>query len=86
MSTKAERQHVELLQGTLDLLILKTLSFVTELRPSAREEGVGLDVAFHGEEAYTNGEGAVLMLDAETTPRPALSAAPAVARPAARVA
>lgn len=72
--------------GVLTFLILKALSFVTELRPSAREEGVGLDVAFHGEEAYTNGEGAVLMLDAETTPRPALSPAPAVARPAARVA
>jgi Amt family ammonium transporter len=69
--------------GAVTFVILKALSFVMELRPSAREEGVGLDVVFHGEEAYTNGEGAVLILDGETTPRPAPVTAPKVVPSAA---
>ena len=30
------------------------------LRADAREEGLGLDVTQHGEEAYSRGEGAIL--------------------------
>lgn len=54
--------------GGMTFIILKGLSFVTELRPEERLEGLGMDIAFHGEEAYTNGEGAVLLLDEEASP------------------
>ncbi|HMF08528.1 MAG TPA: ammonium transporter [Thermoanaerobaculia bacterium] len=42
--------------------ILKLVAAVVPLRASAREEGLGLDVTQHGEEAYTQGEGAILVL------------------------
>ncbi|HEX8905343.1 MAG TPA: hypothetical protein VF771_10900, partial [Longimicrobiaceae bacterium] len=41
--------------------ILKAIALVTPLRHGGREEGVGLDVVQHGEEAYARGEGAVLV-------------------------
>jgi len=43
-------------------IIVKALSLVTSLRTDAREEGQGLDVTQHGEEAYSRGEGAILVL------------------------
>ena len=42
-------------------VILKAISFVTELRASDSEESIGLDVIYHGEEAYPTGEGAILV-------------------------
>ncbi|MGH9459562.1 MAG: ammonium transporter [Thermoanaerobaculia bacterium] len=42
--------------------ILRLLALVAPLRAGAREEGLGLDISLHGEEAYTHGEGAVLVL------------------------
>lgn len=51
--------------GVLTFLILKALSLVTALRADTRREGMGMDVLSHGEEAYTEGEGAVLLLDDE---------------------
>jgi Amt family ammonium transporter len=47
-------------------LIVKVLSFVTALRTEPREEGLGLDFTQHGEEAYSRGEGAILILDGRT--------------------
>jgi Amt family ammonium transporter len=44
-------------------VILRVVSFVVRLRVRRRDEGTGLDVSQHGEEAYTTGEGAVLVLD-----------------------
>jgi ammonium transporter, Amt family len=44
-------------------IIVKALSFVTSLRADARDEGLGLDFTQHGEEAYSRGEGAILVLD-----------------------
>ena len=41
--------------------ILKLLALVMPLRISGRVEGVGLDVTEHGEEAYTGGDGAILV-------------------------
>lgn len=41
--------------------ILRAIALVTPLRRSGREEGIGLDVVQHGEEAYARGEGAVLV-------------------------
>jgi len=47
-------------------IIVKLLSLVMSLRTEAREEGMGLDVSQHGEEAYSHGEGAILLLDGRT--------------------
>ncbi len=41
--------------------ILKLLALVMPLRISHKVEGVGLDVTEHGEEAYTGGDGAILV-------------------------
>ncbi|HEX8394052.1 MAG TPA: ammonium transporter [Longimicrobium sp.] len=42
-------------------LLLKLISLVTPLRRPDHEEARGLDLVQHGEEAYTRGEGAVLV-------------------------
>jgi ammonium transporter, Amt family len=34
---------------------------VMPLRATAREESVGMDIVNHGEQAYTDGEGAILL-------------------------
>ena len=47
-------------------VIVKLLSLVTQLRTAPREEGMGLDFSQHGEEAYSRGEGAILLLDGRT--------------------
>ena len=49
-------------------VLLKVVGAVAPLRTAAREEGLGLDVSQHGEEAYTHGEGAILVLPREATP------------------
>jgi Amt family ammonium transporter len=54
--------------------ILKLISLFAPLRVSARDEGLGLDVSQHGEEAYARGEGAILVLPDAPAPRPAVSA------------
>ena len=41
--------------------ILKVLALMMPLRISSKVEGVGLDVTEHGEEAYTGGDGAILV-------------------------
>ncbi|MEM1268720.1 MAG: ammonium transporter [Bacteroidota bacterium] len=46
-------------------LILRLIGLVLPLRVDSRSEGVGLDVILHGEEAYSEGEGAVLLTDNE---------------------
>ena len=49
--------------------LLRLLEAFAPLRAGAREEGLGLDVTQHGEEAYTRGEGAILVLrEAEPAP------------------
>jgi Amt family ammonium transporter len=50
------------------VVILKLIGLVTPLRATAREEGLGLDVSQHGEEAYARGEGAILVLSDEALP------------------
>jgi Amt family ammonium transporter len=42
--------------------IVKLLGLVGVIRATARDEGLGLDVTQHGEEAYSRGEGAILVL------------------------
>jgi ammonium transporter, Amt family len=61
------------------VVILKLIGLVTPLRASAREEGLGLDVSQHGEEAYASGEGAILVLSGDPVANPpalALTATP----------
>lgn len=43
-------------------VILKLVGLLLPIRISGRVEGVGLDVTDHGEEAYTEGDGAILVL------------------------
>ncbi len=56
---------VMLYSGIVTFLILKIVGLVTALRPGIPHEGMGLDIASHGEEAYSDGEGIVLLLDEE---------------------
>jgi ammonium transporter, Amt family len=42
-------------------VILKLLAMVMPLRIADRDEKLGLDVSDHGEEAYTHGDGAILV-------------------------
>jgi Amt family ammonium transporter len=51
------------------VVILKVIALFTPLRATAREEGIGLDVTQHGEEAYSRGEGAILVRDTRAEPR-----------------
>jgi Amt family ammonium transporter len=48
--------------AAVTLLILKGMSLVMPLRASADAQGVGLDISEHGEEAYSRGEGAILII------------------------
>ena len=49
--------------GVLSFGLLKLVSLAIPLRAADRGQGVGLDITEHGEEAYTHGEGALLVLD-----------------------
>jgi Amt family ammonium transporter len=63
-------------------VILKLMGLVTALRAVPRAEGLGLDVTQHGEEAYTSGEGSILVMpDAVAVGAPAHALTP---QPAAR--
>jgi Amt family ammonium transporter len=42
-------------------VILKVIGAVSTLRATGKEEGIGMDVTQHGEEAYSRGEGAILV-------------------------
>ncbi len=53
--------------------LLKVVAVLARLRATAREEGLGLDVTQHGEEAYTSGEGAILVLPEVPGPAAPLS-------------
>ena len=48
--------------GAASFVLLKVIGLVIPLRPPERAEAVGLDVGEHGEEAYSSGEGAILVL------------------------
>jgi Amt family ammonium transporter len=51
-------------------VILRVMRRVAPLRVSEREEALGMDVVQHGEEAYTSGEGAILVTPADLAPVP----------------
>ncbi len=49
--------------------ILRVIGLFTPLRVTAREEALGMDVVQHGEEAYSTGEGAILVTPEGELPR-----------------
>ena len=49
------------------LVLLKLVGLVIPLRIEANDEGLGLDISQHGEEAYARGEGAILILPKDET-------------------
>jgi len=53
---------VALYGGAASFVLLEIVGRFASLRADRRTEGIGLDVLEHGEEAYTDGEGAVLIL------------------------
>jgi Amt family ammonium transporter len=53
---------IALYSAGASFVLLKIVAAVTPLRASRTEEGLGLDVTQHGEEAYARGEGAILVL------------------------
>jgi Amt family ammonium transporter len=48
--------------GVGTFLLLKLIGILVPLRAEKTEEGLGMDVSQHGEEAYADGEGAILVL------------------------
>jgi Amt family ammonium transporter len=64
-----------LYSGVMTFVILKVLGALLPLRAETKAEGIGLDVSQHGEEAYSSGEGSILVLP---TSEPLHAAAPAL--------
>ncbi|MFI4946617.1 MAG: ammonium transporter [Burkholderiales bacterium] len=48
--------------GIASYLLLKLIGAVMSLKAVTKEEGLGMDFSQHGEEAYADGEGAILVL------------------------
>ena len=53
---------VVIYSATMTFVLLKLVGVVMLLRVEESDEGIGLDVTQHGEEAYARGEGAILVL------------------------
>jgi len=51
-----------LYSGVMTFALLKLVAVFVPLRAAANEEGPGMDVSQHGEEAYVHGDGAILVL------------------------
>jgi Amt family ammonium transporter len=58
-------------------VLLKVIGLVSPLRATERQEALGLDSVYHGEEAYPTGEGAILV-----TPEAGVDGPAPVAQPA----
>jgi Amt family ammonium transporter len=63
---------VMIYSGIATFVLLKIIGAVLPLRAESSDEGLGMDVSQHGEEAYAEGEGAVLILPDRVT-KPATS-------------
>jgi Amt family ammonium transporter len=48
-------------------VILRVIALIIPLRRDATRERIGLDIIQHGEEAYSHGEGALLVIDEPRT-------------------
>jgi Amt family ammonium transporter len=64
-----------LYSGIGSFVLLKIVGVIVPLRAESGEEGLGMDVSQHGEEAYVDGEGAILVLPEQmpTSVRPAMA-------------
>ncbi len=60
---------VAVYSGGLTYVILKVIGLVVGLRAESFDEGLGMDLVAHGEEAYATGEGAVLLHETEAPDR-----------------
>ncbi len=65
-TSQLEWQAIAVLTGptyafAATFVILRVIGLFTPLRVSERAEAIGMDVSQHGEEAYTTGEGAILL-------------------------
>jgi Amt family ammonium transporter len=56
--------------AVMSFVLLKAIGMVTALAADPKAQGLGMDITQHGEEAYTHGEGAVLVLDNDSQPAP----------------
>ncbi len=54
--------------GGATVVLLKLVDLVVPIRATMQDEGVGMDVSQHGEEAYAHGEGAILVLKERERP------------------
>ncbi|MDY7092815.1 MAG: ammonium transporter [Acidobacteriota bacterium] len=55
--------------GVVSYGLLKLIGVFANLRATDRDEGLGLDVPLHGEEAYSTGEGAILVVARQAGPQ-----------------
>jgi Amt family ammonium transporter len=51
-----------LFSGVMTFAILKVMTLLVRVRASEHEQGIGLDISQHGEQAYSSGEGAILIM------------------------
>ena len=56
-----------LYSGVATAVLLKVIGLAVPLRSHGRDEAIGMDITQHGEEAYTHGEGAVLLVQSAST-------------------
>ena len=66
--------------GGVTFVLLKAIGAVRALKATAGEEGIGLDFSQHGEEAYTSGEGALLLLRESAPAAPLVAPSPVLVR------
>jgi Amt family ammonium transporter len=64
-----------LYSAVMTVALLKLAGLVMPLTVHRKDEGLGLDISQHGEEAYASAEGAILVLPASRTPRAAMDLA-----------
>jgi ammonium transporter, Amt family len=57
-----------LYSGVVTAVLLKVIGLAIPLRSHGRDEAIGMDITQHGEEAYTHGEGAVLLVQTASAP------------------
>ena len=64
--------------GVLTFVVLKVVNAIVPIRAERGEEGLGMDVSQHGEEAYADHDGAILVLPSRRDAESTLDAAAAV--------
>jgi ammonium transporter, Amt family len=60
----------------MTFVLLKAIGLIMPLRSSEKDEALGMDFTYHGEEAYATGEGAILVAPDADDEKPVLVAQP----------